>query len=335
MTELKGRHLGFLAILCGAWIGARVATNYAPAQPIVGAPKAVAAAAPVGSAPAASNPLPAREKRLSACCNSPRAKRLLRSVKFHMPQPMEPGAVFQPMHYPLAPPATAPRPDPNLPLAFPETTKRRELAAYLYAYSFMRFQAPGQGLAAGGQYGGSQSGLIATVAFSRDMPALLLRSAVAHANIRDREFAIGARWQPKAEWPVLVSVERRLRNIGPDSFALYLAGGRGDIRLPAGFKLETYAQAGLVSGGNAGYFFDAQARADRRILPQTPLPLHIGAGVWSGGQRGVMRLDVGPSLRTEIPVGNTNIRLTADWRFRVAGDAAPGNGPALTVSTGF
>lgn len=252
-----------------------------------------------------------------------------------MPQPMERGAVFPPRLYPLAVPATATRADPNLPEAVRETTRRRTLVTNIYAYSFLRFQTPGQGLAAGGQYGGSQSGLIATVAFSREAPALLLRTAVAHNNLRDREFAIGARWLPKADWPVSVSVERRFRNIGPDSFALYLAGGRGDIALPAGFKLETYAQAGIVSGMDTGYFFDAQARADRRIFPQTPLPLNIGAGLWSGGQRGTVRLDVGPSLRTEIPVGKANIRLTADWRFRVAGDAAPGNGPALTVSTGF
>lgn len=336
MTEFKGRHLGFLAILCGAWIGARVATNYTPAQPIVGMPKTVAAAANrVGSAPPASDYLPARERRLPACCNLPHPKLLIRPYRHQVPLPTPPAAIFPPMPYPSAAPATALRTEPHQQPAFTQTTKRRKLAADIYAYSFLRFQAPGEGLAAGGQYGGSQSGLIATVAFARDAPALLLRTAVAHDNLRDREFAIGARWQPKPEWPVSLSVERRFRNIGPDSFAFYLAGGRSDINLPARFKLETYAQAGLVSGASNGYFFDAQARADRRILPQTPLPLHVGAGVWSGGQRGIMRLDVGPSLRTEIPVGEANIRLTADWRFRMAGDALPGNGPALTVSTGF
>lgn len=220
----------------------------------------------------------------------------------------------------------------------PEITLGRKLAANFYAFSFWRFQAPGQGLAAGGQYGGSQSGLIATVGFARDAQprlALLLRTAVAHDNLRDREFAIGARWQPKADWPISLSAERRFRNVGTDSFALYVAGGRSDIRLPARFTVETYAQAGVVSDKNAEYFFDAQARADRRILPQAPLSIYAGAGVWTGGQRGIMRLDIGPSLRTELPLGPSRIRISADWRFRITGNAKPGNGPALTLSTGF
>ena len=36
-----------------------------------------------------------------------------------------------------------------------------------------------------------------------------------------------------------------------------------------------------------------------------------------------------------VPLGSGGGRLTADWRFRVAGNAAPASGPALTLSAGF
>jgi hypothetical protein len=36
-----------------------------------------------------------------------------------------------------------------------------------------------------------------------------------------------------------------------------------------------------------------------------------------------------------LPIGRTAIRASAEWRFRVAGDAAPDSGPAVTLSTDF
>jgi len=35
------------------------------------------------------------------------------------------------------------------------------------------------------------------------------------------------------------------------------------------------------------------------------------------------------------PIGKASVELSADWRFQVAGNALPGSGPALTLSTGF
>lgn len=334
MTEFKGRHLGFLAILCGTWIAARVATNFVAVEPTLAMPKAVARVTlPDTVAQPLTSPPLIRATGFLRCCNPSHGSMQAQSLGKDADRPI----FLQPIYFqPTEPAAPSSRPASSFSLEPAlEIPLRRKLDADVYAYSFWRFQAPGQGLAAGGQYGGSQSGLIATIGFAPDAPALLLRTAVAHDNLRDREFAVGARWRPKADWPISVTAERRFRNLGPDSFALYVAGGRGDIRLPAGFKLETYAQVGVLSGNSSRYFFDAQARADRRILPQAPIPLHVGTGVWAGGQRGTQRLDIGPSLRTEIPLGDIKIRLTTDWRFRIAGNAAPGNGPALTLSTGF
>ncbi len=60
-----------------------------------------------------------------------------------------------------------------------------------------------------------------------------------------------------------------------------------------------------------------------------------GAGLCGGGQSGVFSIDVGPTVRTDIAIARTNLRLSADWRIRIAGDAAPASGPAMTLSTSF
>jgi hypothetical protein len=57
-------------------------------------------------------------------------------------------------------------------------------------------------------------------------------------------------------------------------------------------------------------------------------PVEVGAGAWGGAQPGAARLDMGPQASFRIPVGRTGIRASAEWRFRVAGDAEPGSGPA-------
>ena len=46
----------------------------------------------------------------------------------------------------------------------------------------------------------------------------------------------------------------------------------------------------------------------------------------------VYRVDVGP--RVSMPVGR-GMRVHVDWRQRVAGSAAPGSGPALTLAADF
>jgi hypothetical protein len=207
----------------------------------------------------------------------------------------------------------------------------------IYAYSFWRFGGQGSGLAAAGQYGGSQTGVIATFPLGRkdNAPAAMFRATIAPDSRADREVAAGLRWRPVGALPVSITAERRFRPVGRDRFALYLAGGKDGMKLPAQFALDVYAQAGVVSGQGAGPFFDTAARASRRVYQAKSVSATIGGGVWAGGQRGAARLDIGPSIGADLALGNTRFRLTGDWRFRVAGQARPGNGPAVTLSTSF
>ena len=63
--------------------------------------------------------------------------------------------------------------------------------------------------------------------------------------------------------------------------------------------------------------------------------MRLGAGAWAGGQEGATRLDLGPRASLRLRLGETASRLALDWRFRVAGEARPASGPALTLSAGF
>lgn len=204
------------------------------------------------------------------------------------------------------------------------------------AWLFLRGDSgAGRGLAPGGTLGGSQAGLRLAYRLNRDTRRPLTLSGRVYLPVerpRGSEAALGVDWKPFAHLPVHILAERRERldAEGRSDFALTLYGG-GEKRLLRGrLRLEAYGQAGIVGVEKRDLFADGSVRAG------TPIgPLEIGAGAWGGAQPGAARLDVGPQLSARLPLGRTGVRATAEWRFRVAGDAAPGSGPALTVSTDF
>jgi hypothetical protein len=209
---------------------------------------------------------------------------------------------------------------------------RRPADAFqLYAYSYLR--AGSAGLLGGRQYGGGQSGFIATRRLGAGNVHLMLRGAIAHSNTSERELAAGMRVFAGPARTVSLSFERRFRNDAPDAFAAYIAGGKSDIAMPLAFRLDAFAQAGVVTGRNSTPFFDIALRA-RRALPMAGA-VKIGGGLWSGGQDDAARLDIGPTIGAEIKLGAQPIRIDADWRFKIAGEARPASGPALTLSTAF
>lgn len=208
---------------------------------------------------------------------------------------------------------------------------------HLYGYSFWRQGAAGAAIAPNAQYGGSQYGAIATwdsFGSAGSGPALLLRGS-GTPDGTEREIALGARWQPRRGWPLSVSLERRFRANSPDSFAAYVAGGVDRVPLIGKFALDAYGQAGYALGGRSSAFVDAQARVQHPLAEPLGIPLRIGTGAWIGGQKGAFRADIGPTLSAEIDSPISRFTLQLDWRKRITGNAAPGDGAALTVSTGF
>lgn len=189
-------------------------------------------------------------------------------------------------------------------------------------------------------YGASQVGAVLRYRLapgSAHRPDAYIRASSA-LNRRDREVSAGIAARPIARLPVVVAAEARLSDQGdsirsrPAAFA-YTELPPAD--LPLGLRGEAYAQVGYVGGRFATAFADGQVRVDRAVANIGKLRLRAGAGTWGGAQKGASRIDVGPAASIGIDAGPGAARLEVDWRFRIAGTAAPASGPALTLSAGF
>jgi hypothetical protein len=198
------------------------------------------------------------------------------------------------------------------------------------AWLLIRHDPPGPALAPGGTLGGSQTGARLLFGIGGGL-ALSARAYVPLRRIGGAEAAAGLDWQPAARLPVHLLAERR-QDVGGDgrsAFALSVYGG-GSRSLRPGLRLDVHGQVGIVGARSRDLFADGAAR-----LSVPAGPVEIGGGVWGGAQPGAARLDGGPSISWRLPVAAANLRLQADWRLRVAGDAAPGSGPALTLASDF
>lgn len=188
-----------------------------------------------------------------------------------------------------------------------------------------------------GLLGGSQAGTRFLYRMNADVARpVSLSMRVSSPLRRDGvEAAAGVEWQPFAGAPFRVLAERRQRvsGEGRSAFALVVHGGVSEQPVAAGFRLDAYAQAGVVGARSRDLFADVGATLVRPLDPDRPGRLAIGAGAWGGVQPGASRLDVGPRLTTSLAGGRA--RVSIDWRFRVAGDSAPPSGPSLTVGTDF
>lgn len=194
-------------------------------------------------------------------------------------------------------------------------------------------------LATGGALlGGSQAGarLLYHVAGDANAPVSLSARLSSPLRRDGAEAALGVEWQPTARLPIRLLAERRQRvnGTGRSAFALLAHGGVSDQPVAAGFRLDAYAQAGVVGARRRDLFADGGATLVRS-LGGADNGLAVGVGAWGGAQLGASRLDVGPRVTTTIGVAGVRTRVSLDWRFRVAGDAAPASGPALTIGTSF
>ncbi len=185
------------------------------------------------------------------------------------------------------------------------------------------------GLASFGQLGGSQAGARILFRPAAELPLAIAMRVSRPIEDKGAEAAIGVDWQPAPA--IRFAVERRIRieRGGRDAWSAFAAGGVYDRRI-AGLRLDGYAQAGIVGARSRDLFADGALRIGREFGPVT-----IGAGAWGAAQPRVERFDLGPSAVARLPVPGATISAAIDWRFRVAGDARPGSGPALTIGVDF
>lgn len=195
-------------------------------------------------------------------------------------------------------------------------------------------------------YGASQIGanlqFRAAPASAHD-PRAYLRASRALIDQPESDVALGVSARPLSRLPVRVAAEVRAtdnafgQDIRPATFAITQAP---PISLPLRMSAEVYAAAGYVGGDADTGFAEGQATLTRRVVSfdlrrDDDVRVNMGAGAWGGAQRGVSRIDVGPTLRMDLSLGAVPARVSIDYRERVGGDAAPGSGVAATLSTQF
>ncbi|SNS51045.1 hypothetical protein SAMN06295912_10826 [Sphingomonas laterariae] len=325
----------FLAAISLLWIGTRIwwllpedtrETIILPEQA-----RADTLAAAAATVAAGSITVPLRPVAPSAQHRPPRAPILLAAAD----TPRE--AMFAP---PAAIPASSPPPIADLPAPTPAiagaapSPSRWSGNIYLFARD-----GGGDALAAGGQLGGGQIGGRIAWRINRGGPsraAIATRAYLPLDDAKAAEGAVGLDFHPLPGQPLRLSVERRfdLGGHGRNAWSAYAAGGFWRD-LGKGLEADGYAQAGMVGARSTDLFADGALRVVHRrdIAPATAL--RIGGGVWGGAQPGVERLDIGPRVALSLPVGGTAITAAIEGRFRVAGDAAPGSGAALTLASDF
>lgn len=367
MSEISRGHplIALLAVL-GGWIGGRVVNWEPPVAPYAEAKVALATAPPMGVAggqslpgyepimmPGFSMPARAPEVRIvrvevpvyrfiqakgghdTALTDSSAPSRMPHlgrgfadmgpaSQRFYAPEVSGVAASASPTGVPVAPP--------------------RPRRWSMDAWALLRRDGGGALSSAGAlpaSYGASQSGGVLRYRLGLTdprRPTLYLRGTTTTGRLRETAAALGLSARPIPAVPIITAVEGRMTEYaGQRSLqgAAMAITELPPIPLASGFRAEGYGQAGYVAGEFATPFADGQIRVDRSLIGLGNTDVRLGAGVWGGAQKGAARLDAGPAASIALPLRTINTRVAFDWRFRVAGDAVPDSGPALTVSAGF
>ena len=349
----RGQPLFVLAALLGGWLALRVMTWTSPFEPLpfeslpferlpaAGSPPEIAG-------PAFGDPLPplaavaamrsGMVRRRTPPAGTRRGRPLLSAgtLPRHAAQ-----AASAPQGMAAGPVAPAEALAPASPGLAPDRAEQRGSRWSGEAWLLLRKDTTTAVTSGRGSYGQSQAGAVLRYRLSRSSrhrPSVYLRLSQALGGAKESEAAAGLSARPLPGIPVSAAVELRAMQVGgrtlirPAGFAVTELPR---FSLPLGFKGEAYAQAGYVGGDFATAFVDGQARAERGVLQMGGMRLGVGGGVWGGAQRGAERLDIGPGATLGLQPGGAPMRLSLDWRFRIAGDAEPSSGPTLTISSGF
>ena len=200
---------------------------------------------------------------------------------------------------------------------------------------------PARGGAPVPTYGASQAGAVIAYRLDpgrRHEPAAYVRLSKALTGPASEEIAAGLRARPLAGLPVTLHGEVRAARNGDTASlrpAVFVTTGIERARLPGGLKASGYGQAGYVAGDFATGFVDGKVDVTRSEALSDRASLAVGGGAWGGAQRGAARLDIGPTLKLDLGIGSGSARVAADYRIRIAGEAEPASGAAITLSAGF
>jgi hypothetical protein len=370
-ARYRGQPLLVLLILLGGWVGLRMALWQTPfARAIV--PAQILAVLPLPAAPTVAPP-PVADEPAWRLAPRPQpgwlAQQPMPPAPVWQAAPSQPAAPVGEPPAPLAPKVAAghqlmllaafsqvPIPgdlamlfDParHMPTAGPVQSPAQFASASLAdrwsadAWLLLRQDTTTAVTSGRGSYGQSQAGAVIRYRLAPSSglrPTAYLRASQALAGARESEAALGLAARPVPKLPVTAAAELRVTESGGGVHvrpAAYAVTELPPFDLPLGFTGEAYAQAGYVWGDFRTGFVDGQVSAERPVARLGGAELRAGGGAWGGAQKGAKRLDVGPSATLALRIGEAPSRVSVDWRFRVAGDANPSSGPALTLSAGF
>jgi hypothetical protein len=244
-------------------------------------------------------------------------------------------AQAQPIPSPLQPDTS------TMPLPFNPAPPPRFPDLRISAWAIMRPAGSVPNLATNGQLGASQAGVrIQQPLIRTDQHMLIafnLRVSAPLDQRLGREAGLGLAARPIKQMPIELIVERRvaLDRGGRNAFAVIAAGGFDDKPLVRKVTASGYVQTGMVGFAQNDGFVDGAVRVERAVLDHDHRSLRLGAGLWGAVQPNVARIDAGPILAVKQRLGAANFRISAEYRWRLAGQAQPASGPALTIGTDF
>ena len=319
---MTGRPLRFLMLTTGGWTAVRVALLWPTIDSV---PALIRAVAPPVAAATASFALAPSPETVTV---HPVGARSSLPVKTAATQKM-PAAPIAP---PPPPPRTETAPLQPPPLRLPSVAPVEAPTRWRGSLWAVARSGPGDARP-GSQLGGSQAGVRLTYALRRRLAVAARLSSSFDGD--QREAALGLDWQAGA-LPLHLIAERRIPlDRGRGGTAAMIVVGIDPRTLTPGLTIEAYGQAGAVLHDRIESFADGALRITHRLLGETGARVDLGLGSWAAAQRGIARVDVGPTLAVGVPVAGRRIRMTLDWRQRVAGHARPGSGPALTIGSDF
>lgn len=186
--------------------------------------------------------------------------------------------------------------------------------------------------------GGSQSTARLTYLIDR---SLLLRAYVRAAHTPGRrdglDVAVGVAVRPLKALPLDIHAERRTVVTGPgrDTTLVYAAGGVDNQALPRDFRLSAYVQAGAADDGTVVGFADGAVAVQREVAARGGMRLSLGTMLGGAVQPDARRIDAGPRATLVLPNVGQGAQIALDWRERLAGNARPGSGLAVTLAADF
>lgn len=238
--------------------------------------------------------------------------------------------------------------DPSHPRASAWAKEKDRLGRWwrVEAYVFQRagdgtlIRTPGLPAATNVLGGGSASTMLALTPnpLGRHPVELQMRysqpmNGFSRADTGRAQAAVGIAVQPLRRVPVTLVAERlfKIGSLSRSDWQARMYGGTS--RRVRGIDVSAFGEAGIV-GRRPDRFAGAQLIAERAFKLPAQLDMGLGVGAWSSVQttdRTTSRVDVGPTLRISHPKLPVTFRI--EYRAHLAGNARPGSGVALTVSS--